>query len=47
MSDELVVCLGILLLTIIIALVSLGYLLAIVAVTRMEEYQKNDEKTEL
>lgn len=44
MSDELVVCLTILSLSIILAVVSLGYLLAIIAITKMEEYQKNDEK---
>lgn len=46
MSDELVVCLGILFFTIIIALVSLGYICAIIAVTKMEVYQKDDEKIE-
>lgn len=44
MSDELVVCLTILAFSIILAVVSLGYLFAVIAITKMEEYQKNDEK---
>lgn len=44
MSDELIVCITILSLSIIFAVVSLGYLLAIIAITKMEDYQKNDEK---
>lgn len=46
MSDELIVCITILSLSIIFAVVSLGYVFAIIAITRMEEYQKDDEKTE-
>ena len=44
MSDELIICITILSLLIILAVVSLGYLLAIIAITKMEDYQKNDEK---
>ncbi|MCR5451980.1 MAG: hypothetical protein K6F00_05060 [Lachnospiraceae bacterium] len=44
MSDELIVCITILSLSIILAVVSLGYLFAIIAITKMEDYQKNDEK---
>lgn len=44
MSDELIVCITILSLSIILAVLSLGYLFAIIAITRMEDYQKNDEK---
>lgn len=44
MSDELIVCITILSLSIIFAVVSLGYLLAIIAITKMEDYKKNDEK---
>lgn len=46
MSDELVVCLTILSLSIIFDVVSLGYVFAIIAITKMEDYQKNDEKDE-
>lgn len=44
MSDELIVCITILSLSIILAVLSLGYLFAIIAITKMEDYQKNDEK---
>lgn len=44
MSDELIICITILSLSIILAVVSLGYLFAIIAITKMEDYQKNDEK---
>lgn len=46
MSDELVVCLTILALSIIFAVVSIGYVFAIIAITKMEEYQKHEEKSE-
>ena len=44
MSDELIVCITVLSLSIILAVLSLGYLFAIIAITKMEDYQKNDEK---
>ena len=44
MSDELIVCITILSLSILFAVVSLGYVFAIIAITKMEDYQKNDEK---
>lgn len=44
MSDELIVCITVLSLSIILAVLSLGYVFAIIAITKMEDYQKNDEK---
>ena len=44
MSDEWIVCITILALSIIFAVVSLGYVFAIIAITKMEDFQKNDEK---
>lgn len=44
MSDELIVCITLLALTMVFAVVSLGYVFAIIAITKMEDYQKNDEK---
>lgn len=46
MSNELIVCITILSLSIILAVLSLGYLFAIIAITKMEEYQKHEEKSE-
>lgn len=46
MSDELIVCITLLSLSIILAVLSLGYLFAIIAITKMEEYQKHEEKSE-
>lgn len=46
MSDELIVCITLLALTMVFVVVSLGYVFAIIAITKMEEYQKDDEKTE-
>lgn len=44
MSDELIVCITIFAISIIFAVVSFGYLFAIIAITKMEDFQKNDEK---
>lgn len=46
MSDELIVCITLLALTMVFAVVSLGYVFAIIAITKMEDYQKHEEKSE-
>lgn len=44
MSDEFAVCLTILVLAVFLGMIMIAYLLAAIAVTKVEEYQKNDEK---
>lgn len=46
MSDELILCITFLALTMVFAVVSLGYVFAIIAITKMEDYQKHEEKSE-
>jgi len=42
MSDELIVCIGILILSVIVAVIGIVYICALVAITRAEEYQKDE-----
>ena len=42
MSDELIVCIGILILSVIVAVIVIVYICALVAITRAEEYQKDE-----
>lgn len=42
MSDELIVCIGILILSVIVAIIGIVYICALVAITRAEEYQKDE-----
>lgn len=42
MSDELIVCIGILILSVIVAVLVIVYICALVAITRAEEYQKDE-----
>lgn len=42
MSDELIVCIAILILTVITAALLIIYICAVLAVTRAEDYQKNE-----
>ena len=42
MSDELIVCSAILILSAIITAISIIYIRAFLAITRVEEYQKNE-----
>ena len=42
MSDELIVCIGILILSVIFAVIVIVYICALVAITRAEEYQKDE-----
>lgn len=42
MSDELIVCISILILSAIITAISIIYIRAFLAITRAEEYQKNE-----
>lgn len=43
MSDELIVCIVILILSVIVAVIVIVYICALVAITRAEGYQKNEE----
>jgi hypothetical protein len=45
MSDELIVCIAILILSAIITAISIIYICAFLAITRSEEYQKNEGDT--
>lgn len=45
MSDELIVCISILILSAIITAISIIYIRAFLAITRVEEYQKNEGDT--
>lgn len=45
MSDELIVCVAILILSAIITAISIIYICAFLAITRSEEYQKNEGDT--
>lgn len=45
MSDELIVCISILILSAIITAISIIYICAFLAITRVEEYQKNEGDT--
>lgn len=45
MSDELIVCISILILSAIITTISIIYIRAFLAITRVEEYQKNEGDT--
>lgn len=45
MSDELIVCITILILSAIITAILIIYLCALLAVTRSEEYQKDERNT--
>lgn len=45
MSDELIVCIAILILSAIITAISIIYIRAFIAITRSEEYQKNEGDT--
>lgn len=42
MSDELIVCIVILILSVIVAVIVIVYICALLAITRAEEYQKNE-----
>lgn len=42
MSDELIVCIGILILSVIVAVIVIVYICALVAITRAEEYQEDE-----
>lgn len=44
MSDEVVVCAVILCLTIVMLAIATAYVCCCIAIIKMEEYQKNDEK---
>ena len=46
MSNEFVVCLVILCLTIVMLAIATAYVCCCIAILRMEEYQKNEEKSE-
>lgn len=45
MSDELIVCIVILILSVISAVILIVYICALLAVTRSEEYQKDERNT--
>lgn len=45
MSDELIVCISILILSAIITAISIIYISAFLAIRRVEEYQKNEGDT--
>lgn len=45
MSDELIVCVVILILSAIITAISIIYICALLAVTRSEEYQKHERES--
>lgn len=45
MSDELIVCIAILILSAIITAISIIYICAFLAITRAEEYRKNEGDT--